>query len=54
MQRAGEVIDFEMILNDDGNFKGACIMEYKTYLEAERAIRILNKSRLLTRQILVK
>lgn len=49
MQRAGEVVDYEMVLNEDGNFKGACIMEYKTYLEAERAIRMLNKSRLASR-----
>jgi RNA recognition motif-containing protein len=54
MERAGEVVDIEIFKDQMGYSRGCGVVEYKTYLEARKAIEILNNSKLKNRHIIVK
>lgn len=54
MQRAGEVIHIEIFKDNQGYSRGCGLVDYKTYLEAKKAVEILNNSKLMNRYIIVK
>jgi len=54
MERAGEVVRVDLFLDEMGYSRGCGIVEYSSYLEAKRAVSIINQSRLMGRVITVK